>query len=98
MNRKRTILPLALGWLLVGCGGATLEHDAADHAEEAVVVEAAAVTSGLDAAGVSPVFRASGGFARLGVLWDAADPDALELRTSADGVRWSAWERPLRSA
>ncbi len=98
MNRKRTILPLTLGWLLAGCGGATLEQDAADHAEEAVVVEAAAVQSGLDASGASAVFRASGGFARLGVLWDAADPDALELRTSADGARWSAWERPLRSS
>lgn len=42
----------------------------------------------------SPPRRAPVPFARLGVVWDADAPGAIELATSADGVAWSAWHPP----
>ncbi len=33
-------------------------------------------------------------FVRVGLMMDAHAPDAIELRTSADGVRWTPWQRP----
>jgi hypothetical protein len=97
MNMRRTFLFLSICCGPLGCSPANLESSGGDHAEDAVVLEEATVTRDLDASGVSKVFRASEGFVRLGVMWDAADEGALELRTSPDGVRWSAWSRPLSS-
>ncbi len=42
----------------------------------------------------SRVLRAPGTFVRVGVMMDAHAPDAIELRTSTDGVTWTAWQAP----
>lgn len=100
MKTANVILSFVLGCGTFGCNPAPLASEAVkadDHAGEAVVFEATAVTGGLDAEGVSQKFRVSGGFARIGVMWDAHEPQSLELRTSTDGVRWSQWSRPVLS-
>ncbi len=38
------------------------------------------------------VTHAHGPFVRVGVMMDAHSPTALELRTSVDGVTWTAWQ------
>lgn len=40
------------------------------------------------------VTRATASFIRVGVLMDAHRPDAIELRTSLDGLRWTDWQAP----
>ena len=40
------------------------------------------------------VTRAPTGFLRVGVMMDAHAPDAIELRTSRDGVSWTDWRAP----
>ncbi|HWO20106.1 MAG TPA: N-acetylmuramoyl-L-alanine amidase [Kofleriaceae bacterium] len=42
----------------------------------------------------SPAREAPESFVRLGLLFDAARPQALEVATSADGQTWSAWSTP----
>lgn len=94
-TRRPILLSFALGLgLLGGCSAPQLENDIDDHVPDGVILEAAAVTAGLDASGVSRIFQVSGGFVRLGVMWDGKDVAALELRVSADGRRWSDWTRP----
>src|SRR6185436_13579178 len=43
---------------------------------------------------ISPPHEAPEAFARVGVLFDAERPAALELATSADGQVWSPWISP----
>lgn len=100
-NKQMTFgfsLGLALAFGIPGlaaCGTQQmLEADVDDHAEDGVTFEAASVTSALDANGVSRIFRVPGGFARLGVMWDAQDAAALELRTSQDGEHFTEWSAP----
>ena len=40
------------------------------------------------------VTQAPATFLRVGLMMDAHAPDAIELRTSQDGVTWTAWQAP----
>jgi hypothetical protein len=44
--------------------------------------------------GSSPVHEAGAEFVRLGVIFDAESPSALELSVSYDGESWSTWVSP----
>ncbi len=39
----------------------------------------------------SPVHRADAPFRRVGAIWEADRPEAVEISVSADGVSWSSW-------
>ncbi len=81
---------LALG-LLSSCVG-EIEGVAPGDGEAPVVALAGEALSSELAD--SPVRRADAPFVRVGVVWDADQPGAVEMSTSADGVLWSAWRAP----
>jgi N-acetylmuramoyl-L-alanine amidase/Carboxypeptidase regulatory-like domain len=70
---------------MVGEPGSALDRSD-QHA--AVVMSGAELDTELSS---SPVHVAHEPFQRLGVMFDADRPTALELATSRDGVTWSAW-------
>ena len=75
---SRTVLVSALTCLVVACTGRTKEPD------DAVSTQAPRQLSGAT--------HAHGPFVRVGVMMDAPGPDAIQLRTSVDGVSWTAWQ------
>jgi hypothetical protein len=92
--------PLAVSMFLLAtaaaCGGegdATDTDASGDHADR-LVLEEQEVTDFIGADGVSDPFSLDGGFRRLGLLWDAAQENAFEVRTSLDGKAWSEWKSP----
>lgn len=71
-------LTCALACLAASCAERTKEPD-----------DALSLQSPHERGGVT---RAHGPFVRVGVMMDAHAADALELRTSVDGVAWTAWQ------
>lgn len=75
---SRFALSCALVCLVAACAERTKEPD-----------DALSLESPREAGGVT---HAHGPFVRVGVMMDAHSADALELRTSVDGVAWTAWQ------
>lgn len=48
----------------------------------------------LTAPAAGRVTQAPGAFVRVGLMMDAHAPDAVEVRTSQDGVTWTPWQAP----
>jgi hypothetical protein len=69
-------------------------EDGDDHREATLRFEGTELAA-LFGDGVSAPIAIDEGFRRVGVLWDAPAEDALEIRTSADGVTWSDWAAPV---
>lgn len=67
------------------------DHD--DHAPASLRFEGAELDA-LLAGGDSDPLAFDDGFRRAGLLWDAPEAGALELRTSVDGQAWSDWTTP----
>jgi hypothetical protein len=72
-----------------------VDSDSHEHEPVLVSLEGPSITEGLDADRTSSALRAEKPFERLAVLYDAPDPTALELSTSADGVSWSEFAVPI---
>jgi hypothetical protein len=69
------------------------EHATHEDVEAGIVVlEGEALADELSG---SPSRRAGADFVRLGVIYDAEAPGALELSTSEDGETWSEWRAPV---
>lgn len=68
------------------------EH--AEHGGARVTLEGEEVLAQLDAHLTSAPIEAEVPFERVGIMWDAPDEAQLEIRTSADGIVWSAWSAP----
>lgn len=66
-----------------------------DHAVDRLVVEGQEIVDLLGPDNVSDTIKSTEGFRRVGVLWDATEENALELRTSLDGTTWTEWHAPL---
>lgn len=75
---SRLALSCALTFLVAACAERTKEPD-----------DALSLHSPREAAGVT---HAHGPFVRVGVMMDAHSADALEIRTSVDGVAWTEWQ------
>ncbi len=75
-------------------GGEPTDTDASDDHADRLVLEDQEVADFLGADGVSDPFTLDGGFRRLGLLWDATQENAFEVRTSLDGKTWSEWKPP----
>ncbi len=71
------------------CSGSVSPDGVDDHHPAVLTLEGAEVTA---QAGLP--LEVPGGFERLGLLWDATDEGALEIRTSVDGATWSEWAAP----
>jgi hypothetical protein len=85
---------LAVVLLLVcACGEDATDRDD-DHSADRLVVEGQEVADLLGADNVSEPIHTTAGFRRIGMLWDATEEGAIELRTSVDGVTWSDWRAP----
>lgn len=85
---------LAAALSLAACADARDEEQADDHALETRTFEGDALARLFGPDGTSAPMSFEHGFRRVGLLWDDTAAGALELRTSADGVRWSAWRTP----
>jgi len=81
---------LAVG-LLSSCVGEIEGVAPGDGEAPVVALQGDALSSELSD---SPVRRAESPFVRVGVIWDADQPGAIEMSTSVDGVLWSAWRAP----
>ena len=78
--------------LAAACATDVMVESSFDHADgEVIELTGAALERELSE---SPAHRAGAPFARVGLVWDADRPGALELATSADGTTWSAWRAP----
>lgn len=96
MRNHTTTTWLAALVLAAGACSATEEplEDGDDHHPASLHFEGDELAT-LFAGGVTEPLRFDDGFRRLGLLWDAADAGAIEVRTSADGATWSAWAAPV---
>ncbi len=93
-NLRCLTVSVAFGMLAAACGNDPSpgeDHD--DHALESLRFEGEEL-SVLLAGGTSQPIEIASGFRRVGLLWDAADEGALEVRTSLDGAAWSDWAAP----
>jgi hypothetical protein len=80
--------------LVCACSGDTTDDEFADdHAIDRKVVEGQEVIDLLGDDLVSDPIQATGGFRRLGFLWDVVG-GTFEVRTSFDGLVWSDWRSP----
>lgn len=70
------------------------DADATDDHADRLVLEGQEVLDFVGGSGVSEPLALDGGFRRLGLLWDAAQEDVFEIRTSLDGKAWSDWKLP----
>jgi hypothetical protein len=84
----------ALGALSFGCDDTRTEDDFDDHVEGTMTFEGEEVGDWLGADATSDPITVESGFRRVGLLWDAAEQGALEIRTRLDGEDWSAWRAP----
>ena len=89
--KKQLVFALVLA---TACGDDTADDAADDHSVDRLVVEEQGIVDLLGADNESDPIRTTTGFRRLGVLWDATEEGVLEMRTSLDGVTWSAWTTP----
>jgi hypothetical protein len=87
---NKLVLPLLV---LAGCGEATIDKDD-DHAVDRLVLEGAEIPALLGDDRVSEAIATTEGYRRLGLLWDATEEGALEIRTSIDGIVWTEWAAP----
>lgn len=89
-------LAVSLFVLASACGGDSEPTDLESHGDHAdrLVLEDQEVLDFIGADGVSDPLALDGGFRRLGLLWDAAQEDVFEVRTSVDGKTWSEWKLP----
>jgi hypothetical protein len=78
--------------LLSACA---VEGDIHEHEPVLVTLEGPAITETLDVDRASDALEAEKPFERLAVLFDAPDPTALEISTSADGNVWSDFAVPI---
>ncbi len=90
MSRVCAAAVLALG-LLSSCVGEIDGVAPGDGEAPVVALQGDALSSELMD---SPVRRTEAPFVRVGVVWDADQPGAIEMSTSVDGVLWSAWRAP----
>jgi hypothetical protein len=82
--------------MLVVCACAdTQEQDGDDHSIDRVVLEEQQLVDLFGSSRTSDPVRTTEGFRRLGFMWDATNDGAFELRTSVDGIVWSAWRAPV---
>ena len=79
---------------LAACDSPGSPEDVDDHPIETLSLEGEELAAMFAGDGVSEVMRSDGGFRRIGVLWDAAESGALEIRTSLDAVDWTPWTAP----
>src|SRR5688572_1293854 len=89
---RSVLLALAIGSLstAIGCHGMTEEPGGEDDARALRLrLEGPALGSELSG---SPVREAPVPFQRLGLLFDGQPRAGLEVQTSQDGLRWSAWQ------
>jgi len=88
-------LAVCLFVLAAACGDREpTDTDAADDHADRLVLEDQEVVDFLGTGGVSAPLALDGGFRRLGLLWDAAQENLFEVRTSTDGKTWSEWTSP----
>ena len=80
--------------LLTACAGEAPPNLEDDHAVDRLVLEGTEVSDLLGPDRVSDAVTTTEGFRRLGVLWDATEEGVLEIRTSIDGIVWTAWAAP----
>jgi hypothetical protein len=73
------------------CSTTATDLDDDDHGLQPLALEGQELADFL-AAG-API-QVEPGFRRVGLMWDAADEGALEVRTSADGTTWTEWATP----
>ena len=89
MRRLVCLLSIAA---LASCVGEITGSDPFEDADARVIVLEGAEL--LDELASSPVREADEPFVRIGVLWDADRPGAIEVSVSADGSEWSDWRAP----
>src|SRR5687768_7747961 len=77
--------------LAAACSTTATDTDDDDHGLAPLTLEGQELADFLSAS--APV-RIEPGFRRLGLMWDATDEGALELRTSLDGTTWTEWATP----
>lgn len=96
MLRTTTTLLCSFALLsgVAACGGGEPDDGADDHALHVLTFEGQELADLFGADGTTEAIHIDGGFRRLGLLWDVAAEDALEVRTSTDGATWSAWTTP----
>ncbi len=92
---KTMALVCALGAFAFGCDDARTEGEVDDHPEHLMMFEGAELDGWLGADGTSDPIAVDSGFRRVGLMWDAVDDGALEVRTRLDGDAWSAWRAPV---
>lgn len=86
---------VALGAFLFACSDEPTEHDHDDQSVDRVVLEGQEIVDLLGDDLLSDPIATTHGFRRLGVLWDATEENALEVRTTLDGVTWTDWSAPV---
>ena len=78
--------------MVASCVGEAPPDDFEDVGSGLLVLEGDALSAEL--AG-SPVHEADAPFVRFGLIWDADDPEAIEVSASADGETWTEWAAPM---
>ena len=83
-----------LAAFVCACSGDSTDAELADdHSTDRLVLEGTQITDLLGDDLVSDPIQ-TGGFRRLGLLWDAHGDNAFEVRTSLDGTLWTEWRAP----
>ncbi len=87
---QRLVVPFVV--LLASCTGVVSGSSTlGDNDGHVVVLEGQALEHELS---TSPVREVDEPFLRIGMLWDADRPGAIEISVSEDGATWSAWAPP----
>src|SRR6478672_5057 len=80
---------------VLGCSASSSDpQDGDDHSVDRLVLEGQQVVDLFGPQLTSAPIASATGFRRLGVMWAATAEGALEVRTSFDGITWSAWTAP----
>ena len=97
--RTRLFIMLLIATLW-GCGEAgppTGQEPAEADDGSAMSLDGDEIASRLDGNLESEAFETPTTFARLGLMWDAPAPGAIELRASLDGAQWTEWQVPTET-
>jgi hypothetical protein len=94
MKKSLAVSALVLASACSSSGGEPTETEGSDDHADRLVLEDQEVVDFLGPSGVSAPLALDGGFRRLGLLWDASQEEAFEVRTSLDGKAWSDWKLP----
>ncbi len=97
-SMKRMLIG-SLAALSLACGESVMEANVddsfdGDDTHGSLTFEGDEVVNSLDARGISAPIAART-FVRLGLIWESADPSAIEVRVSQDGRSWTDWAQPL---